>query len=590
MKVTQGKVLKILYLPTLVVLASVAFASPSFAFCPSAPVSMNDLLSDCYICDFVSLLLGAINSVATQSFDMMGDVGGGPAISLMAIGFALWLGWHVGNYFITYKYSDPMELVTEFGRCAFRVTFIAAILMLPAAIAIDFIISPIITLATELILGLVNTDVVADIMANNNLVGTDNFCALALNDSGISNGMALSPQVLNSILCMIQAIYYEAVKGLTVGFGIFCQSLGAFNLIIFNMPDIGMLVIGAAIFIVFFFIVLSVSFGLVDYIVRIGFVLIMLPLLLVAWVFPITRQYTKKGWDLFLNSLVALVAMAVAVAVLLKLLFSVLGNAEDIDACINEDRMNDLYHIVYTNGLDWILFIVILFLCVLLIKSATAIANHFVSINPNLGAVNIGASVGGKMLTIATNLIKTAVTLAVLAATVATGGGAGAAAAGAKVAAKGAASAAAKAAGAAARTASRAASKMGRFGQAAIKVGQKVQAAATKTAEVASKAAETVARPVRTAVGAVRSGYNGIKMRVAATKAGVANKVAAASRYLDSGGSASHGVLKLARISRKVGGMAGRRAWSEIKAVPSKVLDRIAESGKEDEERFGGGD
>jgi|GEM_PF-3710375 len=619
MKVTPGKVLKILYLPTLVVLASMAFASPAFAWCDPTPQVMNDILSDCYICDFVSLLLGAINSVATQSFDMMGDVGGGPAISLMAIGFALWLGWHVGNYFITYKYSDPMELVTEFGRCAFRVTFIAAILMLPAAIAVDFIISPIITLATELILGLVNTDVIADVIADNKLTGTENFCALALNDSGISNGMALSPQVLNSILCMIQAIYYETAKGLVVGLGIFCRSLGAFNLIIFNLPDIGMLVIGAAIYIVFFVITISVSFALVDYIVRIGFVLIMLPLLLVAWVFPITRQYTKKGWDLFLNSLVALVAMAVAVGLLLKLLFSVLGNAEDIDACINEDRMNDLYHIVYTNGLDWILFIVILFLCVILIKSATAIANHFVTINPNLGAVNIGASVGGKMMAAAANLVKAAVTVAVLAATVVTGGGAGAAAVAAKgaataastaasTAAKTAASAAARAAGAAVRTASRAATRMGRFGAAAIKVGTKVSAAASKAAgaaskvastasraastagRAASKAAETVARPVRATVGAVRSGYNGIKMRVAATKAGVANKVAAASRYLDSGGSASHGVLKLARISRKVGGMAGRRAWSEIKAVPGKVLDRLAESGKEDEERFGGGD
>ena len=618
MKVTQGKFLKILYLPTLVVLASVALASPAFALCDPVPQIMNGYLSDCYICDFVSLLLGAINSVATQSFDMMGDVGGGPAISLMAIGFALWLGWHVGNYFINYKYPDPMEFVTELGRCAFRVTFIAAILMLPASLAVDFVISPIITMATELILGLVNTDVIADIIADNSLAGMENFCGAALNDSGLSNGMALSPQVLNSILCMVQAIYYEAVKGVVVGEGIACNAQ-SLNLIIFSIPDIGMWIIGVIIFIVFLFIVLTVSFALVDYIVRIGFVLIMLPLLLVAWVFPITRQYTKRGWELFLNSLVALVAMAIAVGLILKLLFSVLGNSEQVDACINEDRMHDLYNIIYTNGFDWILFIVILFLSVIMIKTATAIANHFVVINPNLGAVNIGAAVGGRMMAAAANLIKGATTVAVLAASLVTGGGAGAAAVAAKGAAtaattaasaatKAAASAAAKVAGAAVRTASRAASRMGRFGAAAIKVGTKVSEAASKAASAASKvagaaskaagaasrAASTVAKPVRAFASSVKTGYKNIKMRIDTVKSGVSSKLSHISRstseYLDAGGRGSHAVLRLARATRKYGGMAGRRAWAEVKAIPGKALDKIIEMGEEDEKRYGGGE
>ena len=599
MKVTQGTFLKILYLPTLVVLASMAFASPAFAICSPVPQTVNFYLSNCYICDFVSLLLGAINTVATQSFDMMGDVGGGPAISLMAIGFALWLGWHIGSYLINYKYPDPMEFVTELGRCAFRVTFIAAILMLPAALAVDFIISPIITMATELILGLVNTDVVADIIANNSISGTENFCGAALNDSGLSNGMALSPQVLNSILCMVQSVYYEAIKGLVIGEGIACNAQ-SINLIIFSIPDIGMWIIGIIIFIVFAVIVFSISFAMVDYIVRIGFVLIMLPLLLVAWVFPITRQYTKRGWDLFLNSLVALVAMAITVGLILKLLFSVLGNSEQVDACINEDRMHDLYSIIYTNGFDWILFIIISLMCVLLIKSSTAIANHFVGINPNLGSINVGAAVGGRMAAAAANLIKAATTVAVLVATVATGGGAGAAAAGVKVGVKAAASAAAKAGAKATAAATRAASRMGRFGAAAIKVGTKVSAAASKVSAAASKAAgaasraaSTVAKPVRAVAHAVKSGYNGIKMRIDTVKSGISSKLSHISRstseYLDAGGRGSHAALRLARATRKYGGMAGRRAWKEVKAIPGKALDKIAEMGEEEERRNDGG-
>ena len=53
MKVMQDKIMKILYLPILAVLASVAFASPAFALCDPVPQTMNGYLSDCYICDFV---------------------------------------------------------------------------------------------------------------------------------------------------------------------------------------------------------------------------------------------------------------------------------------------------------------------------------------------------------------------------------------------------------------------------------------------------------------------------------------------------------------------------------------------------------
>ena len=606
MKVTPKKVLKTFYLPVLTVLALMAFASPAFASVCGipGPQMMDWALSNCLICDLVSLLLGAINTVATQSFDMMGDVGGGPAISLMAIGFALWLGWHIGNYFINYKYPDPMEFMTELGRCAFRVTFIAAILMLPASLAVDFIISPIITMATELILGLINTDIMADIAANNSISGSKNFCVAALNDSGIGNGMALSPQVLNSIMCMVQSVYYEAAKGLIAGMGIVCNAQ-FLNFIIFSIPDVGMWIIGIIIIIVFMVITFTVSFGLVDYIVRIGFVLVMLPLLLVAWVFPITRQYTKRGWELFLNSLLCLVVMSIAVGLILKLLFSVLGNSEEVDACINEDRMGDLYNIIYTNGFDWILFIVVAFLSVIIMKSSTAIANHFVTINPNLGAINIGAAVGGRMAAAAANLVKAAVTVATLAATVLTGGTAGAAAVGAKVAATTAAKAAAKASAKAAATATRAAvsaaSRMGRFGAAAIRAGSKVKAVAGTAYNAARTTASAVAKPVRAAADTVKAGYKGIKTYVGKVHSGVSSRLSGISRYvgshieagssyLDSGGRGSHVALHLARATRKYGGMAGRRALKEAKSIPGKLLDRIEESGRKYEEESEGRD
>lgn len=454
--------IKAKYLPSLIAFTAVfAFAFPAFAGCMSNKERLQDFLSNCVICHFVQLLLDACNSVITEAFNVLSGAGG-PAVSLLALGLAFWMAWHIGQYFINYKYSDPMEFLSEIGRCWFRTFLIAAFLIVgTVGVVFDWIVSPIIAGFTDLVFGILNTDLVSF----ENMDNAVDYCAIAENEDPLveTSGKALSNQIIASFLCMVQAVYLEVAKGMTIGLAIQCYALGQWNFILFSLPDIGAWIIGSIIFLVFLFIAFAFSFRIVDFFLRIAFVLVLLPLLMVAWVFPITRKYTKKGWDLLLNSLVGILAVAIAMIIIVKLCGAALGESDRIDYYFNNDLMNDMYDYVYRSGVDFILFVAIMFISILLCKTCIAIANHFVPVAPDLGSSNIGASAGGKMAAAAARVAQAAVTLAKVAVIVATAGTAGVAFAGTTVAKEAVKQAAKKGVKAVMKTVGKMAAKVGKY-------------------------------------------------------------------------------------------------------------------------------
>ena len=69
-----------------------------------------------------------------------------------------------------------------------------------------------------------------------------------------------------------------------------------------------------------FFWVVSFLFpmALMDVVFRIGLILGMLPLFIVAWVFPLTRNYAKTGWNVFLQACFVFVVAAMMIGMLVK--------------------------------------------------------------------------------------------------------------------------------------------------------------------------------------------------------------------------------------------------------------------------------
>lgn len=398
------------------------------ADCISPKVRISKMMNLCWICDFTAILLNAINTVVTDGYTILSAPG--TSLSILAVGLALWLCWKCGNYFLNYKYADPRELMNEVGYCFLRCIIISSVLLFgTVSFVFDTLIYPVIAGFMDLIMAIIGLDInVVD------LGSKTNYCKLAgsVDDLGV-NGMAFSKQFMSGLVCMVQASYFEVVKGMAIGLGINCESYGhGFNLVI-DFPDFSMWMIGGFIFILFFLISICYSFKVIDFFVHMAFAFVLLPLLMVAWVFPITRQYTKKAWDLFLYSLFGLLAVAMTLPIIIAMCGEVLGGSGEIDKYLNNNNMTDLYNYVYKAGTNWLLFFAVAFISILLLKTCTAIAGQFVQVSGGVQNNNIGDAVGAKMVQTALQTVQAAVRVAKLAAaSTGVGAVAGAAASGAK--------------------------------------------------------------------------------------------------------------------------------------------------------------
>ncbi len=404
------------------------FPEVAHAACRTAAEVMADLYNGCLICTFVDMVFDAVNNIVTACYNAIKK----PSLYLLIIGLGLWILWQFGTYFVNYKYKAPEGFFTEVGKCFFRTTLVAALLAVPTQKAFDLIVSPIVSMATEITLGILSTDL--NVQSSDAAIATGlikNDICQQFKDSDSSQltydeqgnviygegetGFALSPQLKSSLGCIIRSMYMEAAKGIALGNSIYCYSMGKVDLWIIKIPDMGMFTIGILVMVVFFLITLSFSFRVIDFVIRISFVLMLLPLLMVAWVFPITRIYTKKAWDFFLHALIALLGIAIAIALVLKIVMESIGRSEELDTMLNNDQVQLLYQHIYTNGIDWLLFIAIAIIALMLVSKTEQIANHFVSIELQLQTTNVGASIGAKMASMAATTIQAA-------ATVATGG------------------------------------------------------------------------------------------------------------------------------------------------------------------------
>ena len=77
---------------------------------------------------------------------------------------------------------------------------------------------------------------------------------------------------------------------------------------------ISMWFVGMALIICFSWIAYVIAFKLLDIFLRIGFVIILTPFLITTFVFPISRQYTKRGWDFLAHAILSMFAISIGIA------------------------------------------------------------------------------------------------------------------------------------------------------------------------------------------------------------------------------------------------------------------------------------
>ncbi len=247
-----------------------------------------------------------MNSVIAISQEFAGDVYEevrGGIISLMAVFFCLWIFIKVVQHIAIFKYQDAASFYTDIGKMSLRVLITVLVL----GMGVNFWNYTVLPLASMVFdYGSAAMNVLPQVGAGD----------MSSPISSIGQKLVGSGENAGGIMAVINAkimslIAYGWIM-MTVAFasGSFCIPWGQWALFFFGFTLL--------LFSVFYLLALPLKF--VDVVFRFALFLVLLPLYIASWAFPLTKPFSRKGINLLVNVMMNFLIFAIVVTVCTELI------------------------------------------------------------------------------------------------------------------------------------------------------------------------------------------------------------------------------------------------------------------------------
>lgn len=258
----------------------------------AAPVNMADALnffSSCWSCQMFHDIISTMSGLLPRAYNAIGSV----ILPFSAGLMALWFAWKLFSGFINAKIEEPWSIVSDFSTKFIKLSFVAALLLVPLPRLItSVIIEPVFNVGLSL---------------NRAVAGNDEFAkcvvATALADPTAASvasaeAGAFSPRLRHNLTCEIANIHQMTGLGMTVGWTMLNMAFNEeyMHHILWGVPifpNIPIFFAGLLILVLFFAAMLPVPLYFLEVFIKLSLDLIMLPFMLMAWLF--------KGWAIFPN-------------------------------------------------------------------------------------------------------------------------------------------------------------------------------------------------------------------------------------------------------------------------------------------------
>lgn len=253
-----------------------------------SPANMSDALSffsSCWSCQMFSDVMLTMSNLLPVCYHAIGSV----VIPFVVALCAIWFAWQVGAGFINAKVDDPWDVTGRFGVQLMKLVFVISLLLAPLPRMIT-------TVAIEPIfsIGLSMNSIAADI------TGEDSFntcvIAAAIADptaasSDAAEHGAYSPKLRHSLACQIARVHQMTGLGMTVGWTMMNAAFDVryHHKILWNIPifpNVPMFFAGLLVLVLFFVALLPIPVYFLEIFIKLSMDLIMLPLMLLMWLFP----------------------------------------------------------------------------------------------------------------------------------------------------------------------------------------------------------------------------------------------------------------------------------------------------------------
>lgn len=354
----------------------------------------EDLDGYCWFCPIARTLFRAADTVCLTIQLKMRNV----LLMLLGVGTLFFIAFKVASTVIKLQEVDLMQFMGEMFKTLGRVIIAAALLT-----EVDFIsrelLTPILGFALQFSLELLDNMTIHNKLYTS-LNKSMDFSTDATYQSNLAKAWAyipgqgvLSGYLEQSVIAVMARASANFVVGMAVGLVLMMIS----TLSSMVLPDFQNALSGGIIFFSFAALYITVPFQLINYVVQLAFVVALLPFWIILWVFPITGQYVKNAFNMFLQTSLSFMVFGVMLVLVMQLVGKMLPNSSDI--------LNEMIP-----GYEWIagrhasalsgsilVTLALSFLCKELLKGAAELSSRITQVY----GISMGEEVGRQMTGVA---------------------------------------------------------------------------------------------------------------------------------------------------------------------------------------------
>ncbi len=227
---------------------------------------------------------------------------------------------------------------------------------------------------------------------------------------------AVTPKAKASFLCMLESLYQEMGFGNALGEALVCYGKTALVLKIpmfgsYALPDVPFMMAGAMIWLCCFLLLIIFTFKLLDACLRLGVLCSIMPILLVAFIFPSTSIFAKNAVKVLVHIIVVFLVMGIilALAILLVMQAFQVGNIEvlpeetyDIRTLFYLNRIDMIHDQLNLSGRSFLAAIACFIFALLITNTSDSLAAQFSGVSASLAeSTGFGDVVGNSLSHIA---------------------------------------------------------------------------------------------------------------------------------------------------------------------------------------------
>ena len=319
----------------------------------TVPMLLEEERGRCWPCGIVDMMLEAVEKTVFSVEDFMKTT----ALILLGLMTLFWLAFYVLTFIGKLGTGGQSDFMTDIATRLFVVLCVAVILQAPLVEFYRITLSPLISIGTTITQQITAIQLTSSPAFSENFNKADVLGCSCCTDSGSNCNDAANTErnikkstvrLLDEadragLLCTTCRIYKQTLPFIASGQLLIRYSFknktviselaskatgGKTDKIPYPLP---MYILGIIIVVVFTLLAFWAAFRLMDIFIRLGFVFVLMPLLITAYAFPISRQYAKTGWNFFVHAILSMIALSIGMALVLLMFTSFLpGDAESV--------------------------------------------------------------------------------------------------------------------------------------------------------------------------------------------------------------------------------------------------------------------